>query len=138
LIQVTVERVGLDNESDHAVLLLADLPKSTILPIWVRTHEASVIAFPLQDLTPPRPVTADLLVSCVEKLNASVVMTILTELKDEVFYASLVLEQGGKQIELDCRPSDAIAVALRASAPIYVADSVMVEAGIPARDTEVQ
>ena len=82
--------------------------------------------------------TADLLVSCVEKLNASVVMTILTELKDEVFYASLVLEQGGKQIELDCRPSDAIAVALRASAPIYVADSVMVEAGIPARDTEVQ
>ena len=48
MIQVTVERVGLDNESDHAVLLLADLPKSTILPIWVRTHEASVIAFPLR------------------------------------------------------------------------------------------
>lgn len=138
MIQVTVERVGLDNDSDQAVLLLADLSKSTILPIWVRTHEASVIAFPLQDVTPPRPVTADIIVSIVEKLDARVVMVILTELKDEVFYASLVLNSGGEEIELDCRPSDAIAVALRTSAPIYAADKVMAEAGIPARDTEVQ
>lgn len=138
MIQVTVERVGLDQDSDQAVLLLSDLSKSTILPIWVRTGEASIIAFPLQDVTPPRPVTADIVVSVVEKLGARVVMVILTELKDDVFYSSLVLSANGKEIDLDCRPSDAIAVALRTSAPIYVTDKVMAEAGIPAKDTEVQ
>jgi bifunctional DNase/RNase len=138
LIQVTVERVGFDQAGDQAVLLLSDLAKSMVLPIWVRTQEATAIALPLQDIKPPRPVTADLVVEILEKLGASVVMAFLTELKDDVFHSLLVLNQGGREIEVDCRPSDSIAVALRTSSPIYVADKVMAEAGIPSKDAEVQ
>ncbi len=138
MIQVTVERVGFDQVGDQAVLLLSDLAKSMILPIWVRTQEATAIALPLQDIKPPRPVTADLICEIIEKLGASVVMAFLTELKDDVFYSLLVLNQGGREIEIDCRPSDSIAVALRTSSPIYVADKVMAEAGIPSKDAEVQ
>ncbi|HHX29319.1 MAG TPA: bifunctional nuclease family protein [Firmicutes bacterium] len=138
MIQVTVERVGFDQDGDQAVLLLYDLSKSMILPIWVRTQEATAIALPLQDIKPQRPVTADLVVEILEKLGASVVMAFLTELKDDVFHSLLVLNQDGREIELDCRPSDSIAVALRTSSPIYVADKLMAEAGIPSRDAEIQ
>ncbi|HHY75348.1 MAG TPA: bifunctional nuclease family protein [Firmicutes bacterium] len=138
MIQVTVERVGFDQDNDQAVILLADLHKSYILPIWVRTQEAAAIAFPLQDIKPQRPLTADLAVDIIDKLGAQVVMILITEVKDEVFYAVLVLNHGGREIELDSRPSDAIAIALRTSSPIYVADSVMAEAGIPSKSTEVQ
>lgn len=138
LIQVTVERIGFDQDGDQAVLLLSDLSKSSILPIWVRAQEATAIALPLQDIKPPRPVTSDLAVEIIERLGASVVMALITELKDNVFHSVLVLSHGGREIELDSRPSDSIAIALRTSSPIYVADRVMAEAGIPSKNTEVQ
>jgi bifunctional DNase/RNase len=138
LIQVTVERVGFDQDSDQAVLLLSDLSKSFILPIWVRAQEATAIALSLEDLKPPRPVTADLSATIIERLGASVVMALITEIKDEVFHSVLVINHGGRELELDSRPSDSIAIALRTSSPIYVADSVMAEAGIPSKTTEVQ
>ncbi|MBE3520095.1 MAG: bifunctional nuclease family protein [Firmicutes bacterium] len=138
MVQVTVERVGLDSTTDQGVIILADLSKTTIIPIWVRTLEASAIALPLQGIVPPRPLTHDLLLEVIKKLGAKVVMVLIRELKDEVFYASLVLDVGGEREEIDCRPSDAIALALRAEAPIYVADSVIMEAGIPAEDSQIQ
>jgi len=138
LIQVTVERVGFDQDSDQAVLLLSDRSKSFILPIWVKSQEATAIALPLQDIKPPRPVTADLAADIIEKLGASVVMALITEIKDDVFHSVLVLNHGGREIELDSRPSDSIAIALRTSSPIYVSDSVMAEAGIPSKSTDIQ
>ncbi|HHY35928.1 MAG TPA: bifunctional nuclease family protein [Firmicutes bacterium] len=138
MVQVTIERVGLDSTTDQGVIILADLSKTTIIPIWVRTLEASAIALPLQGVVPPRPLTHDLLLEVIKKLGAKVVMVLIRELKDEVFYASLVLDVDGEREEIDCRPSDAMALALRAEAPIYVADSVIMEAGIPAEDSQIQ
>ncbi len=138
MIQVTVERLGFDQELDQAVVVLADLSKTMVIPIWVRSLEAASIAMPLQGVTAPRPVTADLLVSVLDRLAVSVTMVVITEIRDEVFYASLVLDRDGEELEFDCRPSDAIAVALRKGAPLYVAEKVMAEAGVPAGEAGVQ
>lgn len=138
LIQVTVDRIGLDQSSDQAVVLLGDLTRTTFVPIWIRALEATSIALPLQGIKPPRPLTADLVVSVAERLGAEIVMAKITEVKNETFYASLILSKGQETIDIDCRPSDAIAVALRKEAPIYVDEKVMAEAGISPEDTQVQ
>ena len=138
MIQVTVERLGFDEELDQAVVVLADLSKTMVIPIWVRALEAASIAMPLQGVTAPRPVTADLLVSVLDRLDVSVTMVVITEIRDEIFYASLVLDRDGQELDFDCRPSDAIAVALRKGAPLYVSEKVMAEAGVPAGEAGVQ
>ncbi len=138
MIQVTVDKIGLDQASDQAVVLLGDLTRTTFIPIWIRSLEATSIALSLQGITPPRPMTADLVVNVAEELGAKIVMAAIKELKNETFYASLVLSKGGETIDIDCRPSDAIAVALRREAPIYVDGRVMAEAGVAPEDSEVQ
>ncbi len=82
--------------------------------------------------------TADLVVTIIEELKAGIVKAVVKELKDETFYASLILTKDGQSIDIDCRPSDAIAIALRKEVPIYVDEKVMAEAGIAAEDSEVQ
>jgi len=138
MIQVTVDRVGLDQDSDQAVILLRDLTKTTLIPIWIRSLEATAIAIPLQGVAPPRPLTADLVVKVIKELGAEVVMAMITDIKDQVFHAVLVLTKDGKEINIDCRPSDAIAVALRTEVPIYVEEKVIAEAGVSPEDTTVQ
>ncbi len=138
MVQVTVERVGLDRDSDQAVVLLSDLTKSTFIPIWIRSPEASAIALPIQGIKATRPLTVDLLASVLDRLEVQVIMAVITEVKDSTFYASLVLTSDSEEIEMDCRPSDAIALALRRAAPIYVSERVMAEAGIQPEDTSVQ
>ncbi len=138
MVQVTVERVGLDQDADQAVVLLADLTKTTVVPIWIRPLEASAIALPLQGLKAPRPLTADLLLDVVGKLDAEIVMITVDDVRDGTFYATLVVARDGEPMEIDCRPSDAIAVALRASAPIYVAESILVEVGVNTEEGDVQ
>ncbi|HHW26989.1 MAG TPA: bifunctional nuclease family protein [Firmicutes bacterium] len=138
MVQVTVDKVGLDQDGEQAVVLLADLTKSTLIPIWIRAMEATAIALPLQGLKAPRPLTSDLVISVIEHLGAEVVMAIIREIKDGTFYASLVLTRGDEEIEIDCRPSDAIAVALRRASPIYVMERVLAEAGIRSEEDTVQ
>ncbi|MGI6621040.1 MAG: bifunctional nuclease family protein [Bacillota bacterium] len=138
LIQVTVDRIGLDQTADQAVVLLGDLTRTTFVPIWIRAPEATAIALPLQGIKPPRPLTADLVISVAEHLGAEIVMAKIDSIKNDTFYASLVLSKGEETIDIDCRPSDAIAVALRKEAPIYVDEKVMAEAGIAAEDSQVQ
>ncbi|MBP8614582.1 MAG: bifunctional nuclease family protein [Firmicutes bacterium] len=138
MIQVTVHRIGLDQSSDQAVILLGDLTRTTFIPIWVRTSEATAIAIPIQGIQSPRPMTADLVVKLIDEFEADVVMAVVNDIRDEIFYASLVLNKGGQLIEIDCRPSDAIAVALRKSAPMYVEEKVMAEAGIAGDESEIQ
>ncbi len=138
LIQVTVDRIGVDQNTDQAVVLLGDLTRTTFIPIWIRSLEATAIALPLQGVKSPRPLTADLVISVAEHLGAEIVMATIEEIKNETFYASLVLSKGQETINIACRPSDAIAVALRKEAPIYVDEKVMAEAGISAEDSQVQ
>jgi len=138
MIQVTVSRLGFDQDLEQAVVVLSDLPKTTYIPIWIRAPEATSIAIPLEGLTPPRPLTADLFVAAIDALGASVTMMIVDEVKDEIFHAKLVLRHDGRDLELDCRPSDAIAIALRKGVPLYVSEKVMAESGVPASEATLQ
>lgn len=138
MIQVTVDKVGLDQDSDQAVILLCDLSRTTFIPIWIRALEAASIAMPLQGIKTPRPLTADLCIEVAEELGATFLMAVVTEIRDDTFYARLILSQGEREIEIDCRPSDAIAIALRKGVPIYVAEKVIAQAGVSMEENPVQ
>jgi len=131
VIQMVVDKVGLDVESEQAIVLLRDVQGTTMLPIWVGPAEATAIALSIQGMKASRPLTCDLLKEIVDQLEAKVVMVLVTELKEQTYYARLVLERAEGNVEVDCRPSDGIALALRADAPIYVAEAVLAEAGVP-------
>ncbi len=138
MIQVTVERLGFDENLGQAVVVLADLSKTSFIPILIRVPEAAAIAAPLEGMAFPRPLTADLYVATLDKLNVSVTMVTVTEIRDGAFIASMVLKHGEREIEMDCRPSDALAIALRKGSPLYVSEKVMAEAGISSDEAMLQ
>jgi bifunctional DNase/RNase len=113
MVRVTVDKVGLDINSDQAVVLLKDVDGRVLLPIWIGPIEASAIAMSLQGVRPPRPLTCDLLKSVLDCLDARVTMATVNDLKDDTFFARVFVESGGKTLEIDSRPSDAVALALR-------------------------
>jgi bifunctional DNase/RNase len=106
-------------------VILKDVQGDTVLPIWVGLYEANAIALEVEKATTPRPMTHDLLKNVMQGLNATLQRVVVTELKDDTFYAVLWLEQDGETVTIDCRPSDAIALALRADCPIYVNEEVL-------------
>ena len=131
MIQMVVDKVGLDVESEQAIVLLRNVQGTAMLPIWVGPAEATAIALSVQGMKASRPLTCDLLKEIVDQLEAKVVMVLVTELKEQTYYATLVLGRAEGNVEIDCRPSDGIALALRADAPIYVSEAVLAEAGVP-------
>jgi len=112
------------------VVMLKEKTNSRFLPIWIGHFEADAIAIPMQNVPVSRPLTHDLLSSVVSALGATVTQVVINRLADETFYAKLIIEVDGKQVEVDSRPSDAIAVAIRAKVPIYVDESVLDQAGM--------
>jgi uncharacterized protein len=112
------------------VVMLKEKPDGRYLPIWIGHFEADAIAIPLQSVQVSRPLTHDLLQSVVTALGGTVVSVVINDLADETFYAKLVVDANGRHLEIDSRPSDAIAVAVRVGVPIYVAESVMDQAGV--------
>jgi len=132
MIQMVVDKVGLDMETEQAIVLLKDVQGTTILPIWVGPAEATAIALSLQGMQASRPLTCDLLKEVIDQLGTRVLMVLVTDLREQTFYAKLVLWRSEGNVEVDCRPSDGIALALRTEAPIYVTEAVVAEAGVPA------
>jgi len=123
--------VRIEMPSNQPIVLLKELNGSRFLPIWVGANEATAIAFAQQGLTPNRPLSHDLMQSMVVALGAKLVLVEVTHLDSGVFYAQLSLERDGQLIPpVSARPSDAIALALRANATIKVATSLLDEAGI--------
>lgn len=119
------------------VLLLREIYGNRRLPIIIGQFEAQAIAMELEGMTPPRPLTHDLLKSIIINVGASVQEIIITELKDNTFLAKIVIEMSSLTNEIDSRPSDAIALAIRTNSPIYVAENVMKTAAfIPSADLE--
>jgi len=114
------------------VVLLKGLEDRRVLHIFIGAAEAQAIAIKLNDVDVPRPLTHDLLKSVIENFGAELVRVEITDLRDGTFYARLILRKAGSEVEIDSRPSDAMALALRCSAPIFVAEKVMDEAGRPA------
>jgi bifunctional DNase/RNase len=98
--------------------------------IWIAYAEAYAIAVELQGTTSPRPLTHDLLKNVIEELDAKIVSIVISDLIDEIYYARIVLDANGRHIEIDSRPSDAIALAVRTKTPIYVEDTVLERAGV--------
>ncbi len=128
--RVTVYGVSFDVASKQPIVLLKVEGKNRFLPIWIGHPEAAAILMKLQNAELPRPMTHDLLAATIEQLSASVSSVLVTELRDNTFYAVLQLDAGGNEIRLDSRPSDAIALAVRTDAPIFASTDLLNQNGI--------
>lgn len=125
LIEMKVTGLTIDPFTSMPIIILKDLEEKSALPIWVGLIEASAIATELEKIKLSRPMTHDLMKNMLEVLGVSVKKVAVTELHDNTFYAHIILDQGGKELDLDSRPSDAIALALRTGAPIFVDKNVI-------------
>ncbi len=130
MIEVFVESIRMNMASLKRVVMLKEKNSDRFLPIWIGPFEADAIAIPLQNYQAPRPLTHDLLGSVISALSARVVSIIINDLADDTFFAKIVLDAQGRHLEVDSRPSDAIALAVRVQVPIYVAESVLDSAGV--------
>jgi hypothetical protein len=124
-IEVRIRGLMMDPATNMPIVVLKDVGSDTVMPIWVGIFEANAIAIEIEKVAAPRPMTHDLTRNLMRHLNAELERVVITEIKDETFYAMLWLRQGDEPVTVDARPSDAIALALRADCPIYVAEHVM-------------
>jgi bifunctional DNase/RNase len=124
-IEVQIRGLMLDPVTNMPIVVLKDLESELVLPIWVGVFEANAIALELEKTTMPRPMTHDLLRNMARGLNAVVDRVVVSDLRDDTFYATIWMTQGGEAVVMDARPSDAIALALRWDCPIFVAKSVL-------------
>lgn len=135
---IPLELVGVRIElpTNTPIVLLREVGGSRFLPIWIGAAEATAIAFALEGVEPQRPMTHDLLKAATEALGATVDRVLVTEFRDGIYYADLVLTRLGEEIVVSSRPSDAIALAARTGAPIAVLPAVLDEAGVEIRDED--
>jgi bifunctional DNase/RNase len=138
--EMVIYGVSFDMVGKQPIVLLKTIDGNKFLPIWIGHPEAAAILMKLQGATTPRPMTHDLISEMINELDAQCTRVSVTELKDNTFYASITLRVNGQEIEIDSRPSDALAVAVRTSAPIFAAEDVISESAIEfeheAEDTE--
>jgi len=128
LVPMSIKGLMLDPVSNSPIVVLKDEQEKFFLPIWVGIFEANAIALQLENVTTPRPMTHDLLRNMISELDARVTRVVINDLRDSTFFAQIRLITGDKTLELDARPSDAIALALRTEAPIFVAQTVLDQA----------
>ncbi|HXI20172.1 MAG TPA: bifunctional nuclease family protein [Gemmatimonadales bacterium] len=129
MIEVTVAHLGLDRNTNSPVVILKEKEGTRVLPIWIGPAEASAIAMEMQGIKPPRPMTHDLLKSVILGLDATVKRILISALKDKTYFAELWLAREDHVFQLDARPSDSIALALRVNAPIFT-DPDLLEEGL--------
>ncbi len=129
MLEMKVRGLTLDPLTNMALVILRDLEGSKALPIWVGIPEANAIALEIEQVSTPRPMTHDLIKNLLDGMNATVTRIVVNDVKDSTFYAAIYLSLEGQEIRIDSRPSDAIAVALRVKAPIFVAMDVIERAG---------
>jgi bifunctional DNase/RNase len=122
--------VSFDMVGKQPIVLLKTVDGNKFLPIWIGHPEAAAILMKLQGATTPRPMTHDLINDMISELDATCTRVSVTELKENTFFASITLKVNGQEVEIDSRPSDALAVAVRTSAPIFAAEEVIQESAI--------
>ncbi len=130
MVEVIIDSIRISLISQHRIVMLRDVDGERQLPIWIGPCEAEAITLELQDTEVARPLTHDLLKNVIEVMNGKISHILINELQDSVFYARLYVDIGGKLVDVDCRPSDAIAVAVRAKVPVFIEEDVMEEVGI--------
>ena len=124
-IEVRIRGLMMDPATSMPIVVLKDIASETVMPIWVGIFEANAIAIEIEKVAAPRPMTHDLTRNLIQHLNAKLEKIVISELKDDTFFAHLWLRQNDEPLVVDARPSDAIALALRADCPIYVTEEVM-------------
>jgi bifunctional DNase/RNase len=125
MIEVTVEKLGLDSTTNSYVVILREKGGNRLLPIWIGQPEAESIAMEINGVRPPRPLTHDLCKRLITGLGGSLRRVQITKVKENTYFAELHIQKGEEVVQVDARPSDSIAVALRLSAPIYAQDSLL-------------
>jgi hypothetical protein len=128
MVQVEIDSIRVSLMSQHRIVILKDLAGERFLPIWIGPYEAEAITVALQEMEVARPLTHDLLRNALQALGAEVERIDIVDLRDDVFYARIVLNAGSRKVEIDSRPSDALALAVRVHVPIFVDERVMREA----------
>ncbi len=136
LVEMVIESVRVHMLSNRHVVILKDTDGDRYLPIWIGAWEASAIAMRLQGLTAERPLTHDLFAAALERLGVRVTRVVISELADETYHARLHLERDGVQVEVDSRPSDALALAVRAEVKIFADEEVLAQAALAADPDE--
>jgi len=124
-VEMQIRGLIIDRDTNMPIVILKDVASDALLPIWVGIFEANAIAMELEKTATPRPMTHDLLRNLARGLNATVRKVVVSELRDDTFYAVIWMEQEGETVTLDARPSDAIALALRWDCPIYASRAVL-------------
>jgi len=130
MIEMTIDSIRVSLMNYQRVVILKEKGAGRYLPIWIGPAEADAIAVKLQGVNVPRPLTHDLLRLVIDSLGASIDSIVVNDLKSDTFYAKILLNVDGGQIEIDSRPSDALALAVRAQVPIYADEAVLDKAGI--------
>jgi bifunctional DNase/RNase len=130
MVEVAIDSVRISLMSQHRIVVLKDLESSRYLPIWIGPFEADAITIELQGVEVARPLTHDLLRTVVDKMGGEVEHVAITDLRNDTFYAEIALQVNGDRLNIDSRPSDAIALAVRTHVPVYVSDEVMQQAAI--------
>jgi bifunctional DNase/RNase len=130
MIEMTIDSIRVSLMNYQRVVILKEKMSDRYLPIWIGPAEADAIAVKLQGVAVPRPLTHDLLSSVIDTLGAGVNSIIVNDLKNDTFYAKVILDMDGKQVEVDSRPSDALALAVRTGVPIFADEAVLDKAGI--------
>lgn len=130
MVRMKVKVVGLEQHSMNPVVIITDPDEKGFIPILIGPSEAQAISQGMEGQKMPRPMTHDLLKNVIDGLGASVNRIVIHDLKDETYYAKILLNNGHGQVEIDARPSDAIALALRVDAPIYVSEEIAAKAVI--------
>jgi len=130
MIEVEIDSVRVSLTNQQRIVILKQVNTERYLPIWIGLYEAEAITIALQEIQVARPQTHDLLKTLIQSLNAKLIQVEVSSLSDDVFYGNLVIKVEGNRIDVDCRPSDALALAARMHAPIMVAEEVMNQAGI--------
>src|SRR5499426_1583224 len=124
-VEMKIRGLMMDPVNNMPIVILKDVNGNTVLPIWVGVYEANAIALEIEKVTTPRPMTHDLIKNVLTGLESQVHKVVVTELREDTFYAVIWLEREGHVVSVDSRPSDALALALRMDCPIFVEDEVL-------------
>jgi hypothetical protein len=124
-VEMTIRGLLMDPVTQTPIVILKDVGGESVLPIWVGVYEANAIALEMEKVSTPRPMTHDLIKNVLTGLETSVHKVVVTELREDTFFAVIWLERGGEVISIDSRPSDALALALRVDCPIFVDETVL-------------
>lgn len=137
MVEVTIDSIRVSLMSQQRIVILKEINSDRFLPIWIGAYEAEAITLSLQEIEVTRPLTHDLLRNVLNDLGAEVIRVNITELRNDVFYARILIRVDGRELEIDSRPSDALALAVRVHTPIFVSEEVMDEAAtVPEEEVE--